>query len=176
MMYPFLTLDDGTEIVHSEMHPDGSVKVYMEKPDAKDGFHHAVCWLPDYRRISPALPGRSWSGVRRSSARPPTSSSALPRKGALTMPQIFKIGSYWVYFWSNEGDPLEPVHVHVAQGAPTSNATKIWITSAGGCYVCNNNSRIPERTLRNITAILEARSGEIIAKWRNYFGQTKFYC
>ncbi len=92
------------------------------------------------------------------------------------MPQIFKIGSYWVYFWSNEGDPLEPVHVHVAQGAPTSNATKIWITSAGGCYVCNNNSRIPERTLRNITAILEARSGEIIAKWRNYFGQTKFYC
>ena len=41
MMYPFLTLDDGTEIVHSEMHSDGTVKVYMEKPDAKDGFHHA---------------------------------------------------------------------------------------------------------------------------------------
>ena len=39
MMYPFLTLDDGTEIVHSEMHSDGTVKVYMEKPDAKDGFH-----------------------------------------------------------------------------------------------------------------------------------------
>ena len=49
MMYPFLTLDDGTEIVHSEMHSDGTVKVYMEKPDAKDGFHHAVCWLPSYR-------------------------------------------------------------------------------------------------------------------------------
>ena len=27
------------------------------------------------------------------------------------MPQIFKIGSFWVYFWSNEGVPLEPVHV-----------------------------------------------------------------
>ena len=49
MMYPFMTLDDGTEIVHSEMHEDGSVKGYMEKPDAKDGFHHAVCWLPGYR-------------------------------------------------------------------------------------------------------------------------------
>ena len=48
MMYPFLTLDDGTEIVHSEMYPDGRVKVYMEKPDEKDGFHHAVCWLPGY--------------------------------------------------------------------------------------------------------------------------------
>lgn len=56
------------------------------------------------------------------------------------MPQVFKIGSYWVYFWSNENDPLEPVHVHVAQGAPTANATKIWITAAGRCYLCNNNS------------------------------------
>ena len=44
------------------------------------------------------------------------------------MPQVFKIGSYWVYFWANENEPLEPVHVHVAQGAPSANATKIWIT------------------------------------------------
>ena len=47
-MYPFLTLDDGTEITHSEMRPDGRVKVYMEKPDAKDCFHHATCYLPGY--------------------------------------------------------------------------------------------------------------------------------
>ena len=49
MMYPFLTLDDGTEIVHSEMRPDNTVKVYMEKPDEKDCFHHASCYLPGYR-------------------------------------------------------------------------------------------------------------------------------
>lgn len=49
MMYPFMTLDDQTEIVHSEMKPDGQVKVYIETPDEKDGFHHAVCWLPSYR-------------------------------------------------------------------------------------------------------------------------------
>ncbi len=49
MMYPFMTLDDSTEIVHSEMLPDGSVKVYMERPDARDCFHHATCYLPDYR-------------------------------------------------------------------------------------------------------------------------------
>ena len=47
------------------------------------------------------------------------------------MPQVFKIGSYWVYFWANENEPLEPIHVHVAQGAPSANATKIWITRAG---------------------------------------------
>lgn len=49
MMYAFLTLDDGTEIVHSEMQPDGRVKVYMEKPDEKDCFHHATCYLPEYK-------------------------------------------------------------------------------------------------------------------------------
>ena len=48
MMYPFLTLDDNTEIVHSEMLVDGRVKVYIEKPDEKDCFHHATCYLPDY--------------------------------------------------------------------------------------------------------------------------------
>ncbi len=49
MMYPYLTLNDGTEITHSEMMSDGRVKVYIETPDAKDGFHNAVCWLPDYK-------------------------------------------------------------------------------------------------------------------------------
>ena len=31
------------------------------------------------------------------------------------MPQVFKIGSFWVYFWANENKPLEPVHVHTAK-------------------------------------------------------------
>jgi hypothetical protein len=48
MMYPFLTLNDDTEITHSEAQPDGRVRVYIETPNAKDGFHSAVCWLPDY--------------------------------------------------------------------------------------------------------------------------------
>ena len=49
MMYPFLQIDGDTEIVHSEMQPDGQVKVYIENPNAKDGFHHATCFLPGYR-------------------------------------------------------------------------------------------------------------------------------
>ena len=49
MMYPFLTLDDSTEIVHSQTLENGNVKVYIEKPDEKDGFHHATCFLPEYR-------------------------------------------------------------------------------------------------------------------------------
>ena len=48
MMDPFMTLDDGAEIVHSETKPDGSVKVYVEKPDGQDCFHHMTLFLPDY--------------------------------------------------------------------------------------------------------------------------------
>ncbi|MGI6500280.1 MAG: hypothetical protein ACOX1S_05220 [Anaerostipes sp.] len=48
MMYPFMTLTDETEITHSEMLPDNKVKVYIETPNEKDGFHHASCYLPDY--------------------------------------------------------------------------------------------------------------------------------
>lgn len=48
MMYPFMTLDDGTEIVHSDILNNNKVKVYIEKSDAKDGFHNATCILPDY--------------------------------------------------------------------------------------------------------------------------------
>lgn len=50
MLYPFMTLNDNTEIVHSELLDiDGKeqVKVCIEKP-VYGGFHSAVCYLPDY--------------------------------------------------------------------------------------------------------------------------------
>ena len=92
------------------------------------------------------------------------------------MPQIFRIGSYWVYFWTNENEPLEPVHVYVAEGRPMENATKIWITKSEKCYLCNNNSHIPQHILRKIMRIIEARSEEIVMKWEEYFGETHYFC
>ena len=49
MIYPFMTLSDDTEITHSAMQKDGTVTVYIETPDAEDGFHHASCILPEQR-------------------------------------------------------------------------------------------------------------------------------
>ena len=92
------------------------------------------------------------------------------------MPQVFRIGPYWVYFWANEGEPIEPIHVHVAEGAPQANATKIWITSAGKCLLANNHSDIPTVALRNIIRIIEARSAEVIEKWYNFYGEIEYYC
>ena len=51
MLYPYMTLPDETEIVHSEIiNKDGKkfVKVYIERP-TEGGFDSAICWLPDYR-------------------------------------------------------------------------------------------------------------------------------
>ena len=92
------------------------------------------------------------------------------------MPRVFRIGSYWVYFWANESKPLEPMHVHVSEGEPSQNATKIWITKAGKCLLCHNNSHIPERVLRNIMAIIEARSDEVKQKWIAFFREERYFC
>ena len=92
------------------------------------------------------------------------------------MPQVFKVGSYWVYFWSNENEPLEPIHVHVCEGTPKPNTTKIWITKKGKCLLCNNNSKIPTATLKNLFRVIEARSDEIIEKWEDFFGKIDYYC
>lgn len=91
------------------------------------------------------------------------------------MPQIFRIGPYIVYFWSNENDPLEPIHVHVAEGQANANATKIWITASAKTLLCNNNSKIPQNRLRNIMRIIEANIDTIIDLWRTHFGEIRYY-
>ena len=53
MIYPYMTLSDGTEIVHSQIiEEDGKSKilVHFERP-VKDGFDSARCELPDYKWI-----------------------------------------------------------------------------------------------------------------------------
>ena len=92
------------------------------------------------------------------------------------MPQIFRIGSYTVYFWSDEGMPLEPIHVHIAEGKASANATKIWITSAGNALLCNNNSQIPPRILRGMIRMVEANSDTIIERWLEQFNEIRYLC
>lgn len=92
------------------------------------------------------------------------------------MPQIFKIGPYIIFFWSNENEPIEPIHVHISENTPSVNATKIWITKTGKTLLCNNNSRIPEKDLRNLLRIIEANSSEISSKWYDFFGEISYYC
>ncbi len=92
------------------------------------------------------------------------------------MPQLLRIGPYSIYFWSNENDPLEPVHVHISEGRASSNATKLWITSTGKVLLCNNNSKIPERVLKKLIRVIEANSSDIINEWLERFGEIRYFC
>ena len=50
MMYPYMTLTDGTGVAHSEIYTENgseTVKVYFEKP-ILGGFKSAECYLPSY--------------------------------------------------------------------------------------------------------------------------------
>lgn len=92
------------------------------------------------------------------------------------MPQLLRIGPYIIYFWSNENMPIEPIHVHIKEGRPSADATKLWITSTGKAIISNNNSQIPDRVLRKIIRIIEGNSEYIKDKWIEHFGEIKFFC
>ena len=96
--------------------------------------------------------------------------------GAFCVLQELKIGPYTVYFWSNENNPLEPVHVHIAEGKAIPNATKVWITSRGKTLLCHNQSEISERVLRRLLLVIEATSQKIISDWLTHFGEIRYYC
>lgn len=92
------------------------------------------------------------------------------------MPKLFKVSGFSIYFWANEGNPVEPLHVHVAEGDPVANATKIWIMANGKCLVENNNSKIPRKKMNVIIRVIEANIEGIIAEWEKRFGEVRFYC
>ena len=92
------------------------------------------------------------------------------------MPQVFKMGPYLVYFWSNENEPLEPVHVHISQGLPSRNSTKVWLTKNGGALLADNGSAIPLNVLRNIMDAIEAQHEYVAARWLKHFGEIRYYC
>ena len=75
---------------------------------------------------------------------------------------------YMIYFWTKEGEPLEPVHVHVSKGKPTNDATKIWITQEGA-RLEHNNSNIPSKELKKIMQYITANRTTIVMQWMKKF-------
>ncbi len=92
------------------------------------------------------------------------------------MPQVIKIGPYVIYFWLDEGRPLEPVHVHIAEGVPKANATKVWLTQSGKAMLASRRSEIPAADLRKLIRVIEANADEIREKWVEYFGELRYFC
>ena len=92
------------------------------------------------------------------------------------MPSLFLIGGYRVFFWSNKAG--EPAHVHVCKGAPSPDATKIWLTCRGGCVLAHSRGKIPRQTLNELLEVIAAQREFICSKWREFFAveDIDFFC
>lgn len=79
------------------------------------------------------------------------------------MPVVFRHGAYRVHFFSNEGDPREPVHIHVTRPPATA---KFWLHP--DVSVAYNRGFSP-RELVELSAVIRARRDEIEGAWHDHF-------
>lgn len=91
------------------------------------------------------------------------------------MPKWMVLFGYQVYVWSNEGVPLEPVHVHVAKHI-SPHGLKIWIRRDGTCEVARGQNKrlIPAPMLTRILGALNVYSDDLIEKWKERFQEASF--
>jgi hypothetical protein len=78
------------------------------------------------------------------------------------MPLVFRWNGYRFHFFSNEGDPPEPVHIHVSRMAPTPRSGFIPRS-------CGVRQGLDARTLLKLSRVVEERSGEIERAWDEHF-------
>lgn len=79
------------------------------------------------------------------------------------MPKVFSWNGYRFHFYSNEGDPREPVHVHVEKGDADA---KFWLfPEVEVAY----NRGYSARTLRLLQQVVAERRSEIESAWNEYF-------
>jgi len=79
------------------------------------------------------------------------------------MPVVFRDAGYRFHFFSNEGDPREPVHIHVTRDGLDA---KLWLyPEVEIAYNGGFNARIQ----RWLIAVVEARKQEIEDAWNDHF-------
>lgn len=81
------------------------------------------------------------------------------------MPVVFRARGWRFFFYSNEGSPREPVHVHVM--APGCEA-KFWLRPARVAF----NDGFDGRSLRELVRLVDEHCDEIERAWHDYFGQS----
>ena len=90
------------------------------------------------------------------------------------MPQIFRMGN--IGFGQMRINLLNQfTYISPKESLPKMQQ-RYGLPAQGKCLLCNNNSRIPSHTLRNIMRMIEARSADIIQSGFAYFGEISYYC
>lgn len=85
----------------------------------------------------------------------------LLRKWRKRIPTLFRYKNYYIYFWSNEGIPLEPFHLHIAKNSPSQNSDKVWITNEN---IIKPDKSISNLSTREISKVIEYITDEMINK------------
>ena len=80
------------------------------------------------------------------------------------MPTIFRHRGFRFFFYSNEGDPREPVHIHVQKAG---SEAKFWV---GSDIVLERSVGFDAKTLRTIASIVHENRQLIEDSWHEYFG------
>lgn len=79
------------------------------------------------------------------------------------MPVILRLNGYRFFFYSNEGDPLEPAHIHVSK---SSDEAKIWLEPI---VALARNDGFNARDLREVLTIAVDNQAFFVEKWNEYF-------
>ena len=81
------------------------------------------------------------------------------------MPVVLRQSGYRFHFFSNEGDPREPVHVHVTRDGKDA---KFWLQPV---IALAYNDGFTERAVVELARIVAARRTEIEKAWHDHFGE-----
>jgi hypothetical protein len=81
------------------------------------------------------------------------------------MPVVFRERGFRFHFYSFEGSPREPVHIHVQGGNADA---KFWV---GDAVALAYNRGLNSRDLALVTLIIRARRAEIREAWFGHFGK-----
>ncbi len=80
------------------------------------------------------------------------------------MPTVWAEDGFRFFFYSNEGSPREPAHIHVEKG---SAEAKFWLRPE--VRVAYNDG-YDARTLRRLMGIVAANRERIERAWNEFFG------
>ena len=80
------------------------------------------------------------------------------------MPHVFRSGGFRFFFYSNEGRPREPQHIHVEAG---ENEAKFWLRPE---VTVAYNDGFSARTLNELLRLVEANRERIEKAWNEFFG------
>ncbi|WP_426506213.1 DUF4160 domain-containing protein [Serratia proteamaculans] len=79
------------------------------------------------------------------------------------MPVIFRYKGYKFFFYSNEGEPLEPAHIHVRDAVAEA---KFWLTPE---VKLARNDGFNTRVLKELTGTVEVHKRLFLEAWNEYF-------